>query len=53
MLKKGLKVFPDGGAPAAKEELAQMHARTCFKAIAVKELTCLERKREQEGLMIL
>ena len=53
MLKKGLKEFPVGGATVEKEELEQIHARKCFKAITVKELACLERKRAQEGLMIL
>ena len=53
MLKKVLKEFPVGGAPAAKEELAQMHARTYFKAIVVKEINRLERKRAQEGLIII
>ena len=53
MLKKGLNVFPEGGSPSAKEELAQMHARTCFKVIVINELTHLGRKRAQEGLMTL
>ena len=53
MLKRGLKEFPIKGAPAAKEELTQMHDRKCFKAIAVAELTCQEQVRAQEGLMIL
>ena len=53
MLKRGLKEFPIKGAPAAKEELMQMHDRKCFKAIAVAELTRQERVRAQEGLMIL
>ena len=45
--------MPVGIMLAAKEELSQIHARTCFKAITVKELARLERKRAQEGMMIL
>ena len=51
--KKGLKVFKDEGEVAAKAELSQLHKRMCFKALAVKELTQLERQRAQEGLMLL
>ena len=53
MLQKGLKVFKDKGEVAAKAELSQLHKRMCFKALAVKELTQLERQRAQEGLMLL
>ena len=53
MLGKGLKEFPGEGEAAAKAEISQMHNRTCFKAIAVAELTRRERLRAQEGLMFL
>ena len=41
------------GVSAAKAELKQMHDRTCFKAIAVGELTRRERQRAMEALMFL
>ena len=53
MLGKGLKEFVKEGPPAVKSELDQMHRRRCFKAVAVAELTRLERIRAQEGLMLL
>ena len=53
MLGKGLKEFGDEGITGTKAELKQMVRRTCFKAIAVAELTRQERIRAQEGLMIL
>ena len=37
----------------AKKDLYQMHERVGFRAIAVAELTRRERKRAQEGLMLL
>ena len=53
MLKKGLKVFKEKGVRAAKAEVGQMHHRTCFRVLAVKELTRRERARAQEGLLFL
>ena len=53
MIGKGLKEFVTEGPPAVKSELDQMHKRKCFKAVAVAELTRLERVRAQEGLMLL
>ena len=52
-LKRGLKEFGEEGVRACKEELAQMHSRVGFRAVAVAELTRLERVRAQEGLMLL
>ena len=34
-------------------EIKQIHERKCFKANIVAELTCQERVRDQEGLMLL
>ena len=53
MLKRGLQEVPIKGAPAAKEELTQMHERKCFKVIGVAELTRQKWVRAQEGIMIL
>lgn len=53
MLKRGFKEFSAEGKEAAKCELSKMHKRTCYRAIAVKELTRHERKCAVEGLMIL
>ena len=52
-LKKGLQEFKAEGVSTAKKELSQMHSRVGFKAVAVAELTRLERQRAQEGLMLL
>ena len=38
---------------AAKRELSQLHERVGFRAVAVAELSRLERQRAQEGLMLL
>ena len=38
---------------SAKKELTQMHKRVGFHAIAVSELSQRERRRAQEGLMLL
>ena len=52
-LRKGLQEFKVEGEIACKKELSQMHTRVGFKALAVQELTRLERQRAQEGLMLL
>ena len=52
-LRKGLQEFKVEGEIACKQELSQMHLRIGFKALAVRELTRLERRRAQEGLMLL
>ena len=49
MLDKGLKVFKEKGVKVAKAEVGQMHDHTCFKALAVKELTRRERERAGSG----
>ena len=41
------------GEVTCKEELSQLQEQVGFKAVVVKELTRLERKRAQEGLMLL
>ena len=53
MLNKSLKIFKHKGASAAKAEVGQMHNRTCFRALAVKELSRREQERAQEGLLLL
>ena len=52
-LRQGLQEFGAEGVAGAKAELSQMHDRAGFRAIAVAELTRRERKRAQEGLMLL
>ena len=39
ILKKGLKEFGNAGYEAALKEVAQLHKRTCFTPLPVKELT--------------
>ena len=53
MMKRGLKEFFAEGKEAAKYERSQMHKLTCYRDIAVKELTRRERQSAVEGLMIL
>jgi hypothetical protein len=53
MLQKGLKVFGDRGREGSTKELDQLHRRSCFTPISVKEMTPRERKRAQEALMFL
>lgn len=53
IMQKGVKVFGARGVSAAKEELKQLHDRTCWRALAVKELTRQERERAMECLMFL
>ena len=52
-LRKGLAKFKEEGKEACKKELEQMHNRVCWRSLAVKELTYREKKRKQEGLMLL
>ena len=53
MLHKGVKVFGNEGVAAAKDELKQLHNRTCWRAITVKQLSRRERERAMECLMFL
>ena len=43
MLPKAVKKFGGEGVQAAKDEVWQLHNRSCFKALAVQELTRLEK----------
>ena len=52
-LRKGLAEFKEEGKEAYKKELRQMHDRVCWRSLTVKELTRREKKRAQEGLMLL
>ena len=53
MIVRGLKEFKEEGPPAVTSELSQMYQRRFLKAVAVAELTRIERVRSQEGLMLL
>ena len=44
-LNKGIKKFGQLGRDAAVKEMKQLHDRTVFEGIKVKEMTPLERKR--------
>jgi len=48
-----LKEFGAAGVEACKAELGQLHERVGFKAVAIRELTLVEKIRAQEGLMLL
>jgi hypothetical protein len=53
MLQKGLKVFGYKGHKASMKEIDQLHKRTCFAALNVKEVKHSERKKAQMALMFL
>jgi hypothetical protein len=53
MLQKGLKVFGEKGHDASKKEIDQLHKRTCFAPLKVREMKPLERKKAQMALMFL
>jgi hypothetical protein len=53
MLQKGLKVFGNKGHKASMKEINQLHKRTCFALLKVKEMKHSERKKAQMALMFL
>jgi hypothetical protein len=53
ILQKGLKVFGNKGHEASKKEINQLHRRTCFAPLKVKEMKPSERKKAQMALMFL
>jgi hypothetical protein len=44
ILQKGLKVFGNKGHEASKKEINQLHKRTCFASLKVKEMKPSKRK---------
>jgi hypothetical protein len=53
MLQKVLKVFGNKGHEASMKEINQLHKRTCFAPLKVKEMKPCERKKAQVALMFL
>ena len=53
ILQKGLKVFGNKGHEASKKEIDQLHRRTCFAPMNVKDMKPSERKKAQLALMFL
>jgi hypothetical protein len=53
ILQKGLKIFGNKGHKASKKEIDQLHRRTCFAPLKVKEMKPSERKMTQMALMFL
>jgi hypothetical protein len=53
ILQKGLKVFGNKVHKASKKEIQQLHKRTCFAPLKVKEMKPSERKKAQMALMFL
>ena len=53
LLKQGLKVFGQRGQRASMKEIDQLHKRTCFAPLSVKEMTSTERRKAQLALMFL
>jgi hypothetical protein len=53
MLQKGLKVFGNKEHEASMKETDQLHKRTCFAPLKVKEMKPSERKKAQMVLMFL
>jgi uncharacterized linocin/CFP29 family protein len=52
-LNKGMKKFDQKGMDAAIKEMKQLHDRTVFEGITIKDMTPLERKRAMESLLFL
>jgi hypothetical protein len=53
MLQKGLKVFGSKGHEALMKEIDQLHKRTCFAPLKIKEIKPSKRKKAQMALMFL
>ena len=53
MLEKGLKKFGDKGEQATYKEVEQLHKRTCFTPVSIKDMTESERKKAQLALTFL
>jgi hypothetical protein len=53
ILQKGMKVFGQKGHEASKKEIDQLHKRTCFAPLKVKQMKPSERKKAQMALMFL
>jgi hypothetical protein len=53
ILQKGLKVFGRNGHKASMKEIDQLHKRTCFAPLKVKEMKLFKRKKAQIALMFL
>jgi hypothetical protein len=53
MLQKGLKVFGNKGHKALMKEIDQLHKRTCFAPLKVKEMKDSKGKKAQMALMFL
>ena len=53
ILQKGLKVFGKRGEKGAHKELEQLHKRTCFSPVSVKEMSPAEKEKAMNALMFL
>ena len=53
MLDTGLKKFGNKGEEAAYKEAEQLHKRTCFTPVSIKDMTESERKKAQLALTFL
>jgi hypothetical protein len=47
ILQKGLKVFGEKGHDASKKEIDQLHKRTCFAPLKVKEMKPSKKRRRK------
>jgi hypothetical protein len=53
ILQKGLKVFGKQGHEASKRDIDQLHKKTCFAPLKVKDMKPSERMKAQMALMFL
>ena len=53
MLDAGLKKFGNKGEQATYKEIEQLHKRTCFTPVSIKDMTESERKKAQLALTFL
>ena len=53
VIQKGLKKFGEKARQGAMKELDQLHKRNCFSPININTLTPEERKKAQNGIMLV
>jgi hypothetical protein len=53
LLNKGLKIFGQKGRDASKEEMDQLHRRSCFTPKSIAKMTQIERRKAPQALMFL
>ena len=53
VIQKGLKEFGEAARVRAMKELDQLHKRNCFSPIKVNKMTAEEKRKAQNGIMLV